>query len=139
MDWFRQAAEKGNVEAQQAYGVLLAQDCVKEGCFEAKNWLERAARQGHVGAQSDLATFLGLVRKHAARDRPGFRMLWAHVAKLGGADDVDVHISMLSHRLKSWERLCVKWQAKRLSKQLAEPRIGDGPVRLYPHFRVKQE
>ncbi len=123
MDWFRQAAEKGNVEAQQAYGVLLAQDCVKEGCFEAKNWLERAARQGHVGAQSDLATFLGLVRKHAARDRPA-GLLWAHVAKLGGADDVDVHISMLSHRLKSWERLCVKCRRKDCPSNLRSQESG---------------
>jgi len=49
---FRQAADKGNRQAQYQLGLLYARgDGVKKDFSEARKWLRRAAMQGHPKAQ----------------------------------------------------------------------------------------
>ena len=55
--WFRAAAEMGHGPAQLMLGRHLASGAVGErNPIEARDWLESAAAQGIVEAESDLAT-----------------------------------------------------------------------------------
>lgn len=52
IDWFTQAAKKGNLDAQCSLGDLYYNgDCVKENRKEAHKWYRKAAQQGHAAAQ----------------------------------------------------------------------------------------
>ena len=57
-DATKEKAEKGDVVAQDAMGVMYATgDGVRENCFEAARWFRRAAEQGDAKSQYHLALY----------------------------------------------------------------------------------
>jgi len=58
---FRQAADKGNAQAQYNLGIMYKNgQGVKRDDKEAVKWFQRAADQGHAKAQSNL----GVIENH---------------------------------------------------------------------------
>ena len=87
VEWFRQSAEQGHVEAEAVLGYHYMQGLgVAQSYAEAARWSQRAADKGHGGAAYNLARMY--VRGGAGlAGRPGQAEKWAKIAMAKGFPD----------------------------------------------------
>jgi len=77
--YFLQAAKAGNRDAQNTLGMMYREGLgTEKNDTEAFQWLELAAKRGHLKAQSNLAHTLGLETPN--RERRILALKWAFVA-----------------------------------------------------------
>lgn len=111
--WFKKAAQQGNVEAEYQYGNALFKGIgLLQNYREAIYWIEKAARAGHLKAQYDLGNIYRF--KSGVEGDPKRAYLWLTIAAGQGSLEAAIGRDQMEGRLKPEEIAALQEEARQI-------------------------
>lgn len=131
MDWYRQAAEQGSVEAQMALGgLLVGGKGVPRNSAEAAKWFVMAAEKGNAAAQVQVAR-MHLAGAGLAKDQVE-AYKWARLAADKGDKTARKIVTFILPKLSAEERSLGESLVKEIRDQKASDDAAKGTPPVAP-------
>ncbi|CAN5399033.1 hypothetical protein BH10PSE7_BH10PSE7_20020 [soil metagenome] len=125
MKWYRKAAQRGDLSAQVALGLIYGTGCdVPQNYYQAVKWYQLAAEQGNALAQNNLGLIYAGGYDVVLKDDVQ-ALVWFTLAAEGGNDDArknrEAFISHMSpDQVEQAEKLTQNWMAAQAQEKAAK-------------------
>ncbi len=130
MEWFRKAAEQGNVEAQlqlaSCYGT--GEGVANKDHSEAVKWYRKAAEQGNAEGQCGLGSYYKIGLGVPKDDVLAY--MWVNLAAVSGNEHArrfreELEKRMTGEQIAEAQRLARNWKPSVLSSEVIDGLIDD--------------